>query len=123
MSAKILIDSVAPACKALSNGNFLYWEMGNEPDLYKTSAQGGVRPATWSEADYVKEWNDKLESVKGALRSKCGDAWTSKENFKWFAPSFAGTENSLSPIKSWNAGLDKSGVVAKFSSHKYGPPF
>jgi hypothetical protein len=94
--------------------------MGNEPDLYKTSAQGAVRPSNWNEADYSKEWGDKVAHVKSVLGSACGEAWTSEVNFKWIAPSFAGTKNSLDPIKSWHAGLNKSSVVAKFSSHKCG---
>jgi hypothetical protein len=113
------MDSVQVACKALSHDNFLYWEMGNEPDLFKTSAQGVVRPQSWTEAEYVKEWNDRLSRVKDALKSKCGDEWTSDAKFKWLAPSFAGTGNSLNAIKTWNAGLGKTGVIGKFSSHKY----
>ncbi|KAK3112327.1 hypothetical protein LTR53_011508 [Teratosphaeriaceae sp. CCFEE 6253] len=46
-----LIDSVPYACKALEGGKLLHWELGNEPDLFKTSAQGAVRPATWTEQD------------------------------------------------------------------------
>ncbi|KAF2684717.1 glycoside hydrolase family 79 protein [Lentithecium fluviatile CBS 122367] len=119
VAAKILVDPVSDICKALSDGKLLYWEMGNEPDLYKTSAQGVVRPKSWSEADYVTEWSDKVESIKEALKSECGNAWTSEQKFKWIAPSFAGTKNSLDSVKSWNAGLDKAGVIVKFSSHNY----
>jgi len=46
-----LIDSVPYACKALQDGRLLYWELGNEPDLYKTSAQGPVRPSNWTEQE------------------------------------------------------------------------
>jgi len=92
--------------------------MGNEPDLFKTSAQGIMRPSTWSEVDYVKEWNSKVASVKEALSKSCGDDWVSAQKFKWIAPSFAGTSNSLDAVKSWKAGMDKSGDIAQFSSHK-----
>lgn len=51
-----LLDSVPYACRALDDGRLLHWELGNEPDLYKTSAQGPVRPAWWNEQDYVDEW-------------------------------------------------------------------
>jgi len=93
--------------------------MGNEPDLFKTSAQGIMRPGSWSETDYVKEWNTKIESIKGALSKNCGAEWVSKQRFQWLAPSFAGTGNSLNPLRTWNAQLNKSGVIGKFSSHKY----
>lgn len=46
-----LIDSVPYVCKALEGGKLLHWELGNEPDLFKTSAQGPVRPANWTEQD------------------------------------------------------------------------
>ncbi|KAK5681570.1 hypothetical protein LTS10_006103 [Elasticomyces elasticus] len=46
-----LIDSVGYACKALEGGKLLHWELGNEPDLFKTSSQGPVRPANWTEQD------------------------------------------------------------------------
>lgn len=118
-ATQALVDSIPIACKALSQDNFLYWEMGNEPDLFKTSAQGIVRPKSWTEADYVKEWNDRISTVKSVLKSKCGDEWISDAKFKWLAPSFAGTGNSLNAVKAWNAGLGKSGVIGKFSSHKY----
>lgn len=116
-SAKSLTDSAAHACKALSKDSFLSWEMGNEPDLYK---EQGVRPKSWGEADLVKEWNIKVESVKEALKSACGDDWAGGERFKWVAPSFAGPKNSLDAVKTWKAGLDRSSTVARFSSHKYG---
>ncbi|PVH92704.1 glycoside hydrolase family 79 protein [Periconia macrospinosa] len=118
-AVQALVDSISVACKALSHENFLYWEMGNEPDLFKTSAQGIVRPKSWTEADYVKEWNDRISTVKSVLKSKCGDEWVSDARFKWLAPSFAGTGNSLNAVKSWNAGLGRSGVIGKFSSHNY----
>lgn len=51
-----LIATVILVCKALGNDKLLYWEFGNEPDLFKTSAQGAPRPADWSEQDYVNEW-------------------------------------------------------------------
>lgn len=122
IAATSLTDSVPYACKALSEGNFLYWEMGNEPDLYKTSAQGVMRPKSWDESAYVGEWKAKVSSVKDALDKSCGADWASSCKFQWIAPSFAGTKNSLDAVKSWNAGLDQSGVIAKFSSHKYSPP-
>jgi len=115
-------DSISYACDALSKNNLLGWEMGNEPDLYKTSAQGIVRPASWSEADYVKEWTARVAVVKDELKQKCGEEWVSNQKFKWIAPSFAGTKNSLDAVKAWNAGLDASNRnIAQFSSHKQVP--
>ncbi|KAF2185105.1 glycoside hydrolase family 79 protein [Zopfia rhizophila CBS 207.26] len=119
-AAESTTNSVPVACKALDGDNFLYWEMGNEPDLFKTSAQGIMRPSSWSEQDYVKEWDEEVARVKKALKEKCGAEWVSEKKFKWLAPSFAGTSNSLDAVKSWNAGLkNNSNTIERFSSHNY----
>ncbi|KAF2645814.1 hypothetical protein P280DRAFT_417944 [Massarina eburnea CBS 473.64] len=114
-----ITSSIPYACAALSQGNLLYWEMGNEPDLFKTSAQGIMRLANWTEADYVSDWESRVGTVKSALEKGCGANWTSAEDFKWIAPSFAGTTNSINAVKAWEAGLGDGGGVAKFSSHNY----
>ncbi|ORX97555.1 hypothetical protein BCR34DRAFT_548540 [Clohesyomyces aquaticus] len=110
----------AIACKYLSlNGSFKAWEMGNEPDLFKTSAQGIMRPGSWNEADFVKEWDARVDLVKKSLEKNCGKEWTENANWKWIAPSFAGTGNSLDALKTWKAGLNKREEVVAFSSHNY----
>ena len=114
-----LIDSIPYACKALSDNNFLFWEMGNEPDLYKTSAQGIRRPASWNETDYVKEWNQKISDVNNALKKSCGHDWVLGNQFKWLAPSFAGTNNSLKAVKTWGTPQDPHHYIGRFSSHNY----
>jgi hypothetical protein len=114
VSAKSLTQSAAYACKALSEGSLL--EMGNEPDLYKEQS---VRPKSWSESDYVKDWADKVATVEQVIKSTCGDGSASGGGLKWIAPSFAGTKNSLDAVNAWKAGLGDKSTVAKFSQHKY----
>ena len=109
-----LLQSVAFACKALTNGKLLYWELGNEPDLFKTSAQGVVRPSSWTEKSYVTEWLSLKRSLKDEMKKQCPGS----ENVKWIAPSFAGTGNSLKPVKTWSEGLNADNDIAQFSSHK-----
>ena len=112
-----LIDSVAYACKAL-RGKLAYWELGNEPDLYKTSAQGPVRPSTWHEQDYANEWLHWTRALKVALAKACPDLATDAK-YKYYSPSFAGTGgNSLDPITTWEDGLDTYKDIAIISSHK-----
>jgi hypothetical protein len=112
-----LSASVPYACKALSSGNFAAWEMGNEPDLFK---RWSARPANWDEKGYVEDWKKNVELVRKALEKGCGEEWTTKQRYKWIAPSFAGTgTNGLDVVKTWDAGLKNSGdALAKFSSHK-----
>lgn len=112
-----LIATVPLACKALENGKLAYWELGNEPDLYKTSAQGKVRPPTWNEQDYVNEWLNKTRAIKAAMAQACPNL-TTDALYQYIAPSFAGTANSLDPIKTWHDGLDTDHDIALISSHK-----
>ena len=90
-----------------------YWELGNEPDLYKTSAQGPVRPPTWTELDYVNNWLNGTRTIKEVVSQYCH-----KEPYGYYAPSFAGTHNSLDPIITWSEGLDTDRDIKVISSHK-----
>lgn len=111
----LLLATVPLACKALEGGKLAYWELGNEPDLYKTSAQGVVRPANWNEQDYVDEWIGKSRTIKFVMAQTCPDL----ANYGWIAPSFAGTSYSLDPIITWQDGLFVDDNIALISSHKY----
>lgn len=112
-----LVATVPLACKALSSGNLAYWQLGNEPDLYKTSAQGPVRPAWWNETDYVVEWLNKTRLTKQLVHESCPEL-ISEGNFQFYAPSFGGTANSLNLVTTWAAGLDADGDVGCIDSHK-----
>lgn len=109
-----LVATVPLACQALRNGSLAYWELGNEPDLYKTSAQGIKRPSTWTEPDYVSEWLNKTHIIQQLVTTTCPE-----ETYGYYAPSFAGTKNSLDPIRTWNAGLDTDNDIRLISSHNY----
>lgn len=109
-----LLATVPLACAALENGKLAYWELGNEPDLYKTSAQGIVRPANWTEQSYVDEWLNKTRMMRTIMAQSCPDL-----PFDFIAPSFAGTSNSLDPIITWRDGLDHDKDISLISSHKY----
>ena len=112
------LEATVPlACEALKGGKLAYWELGNEPDLYKTSAQGIIRPSNWTEKDYVDEWLNKTRIFKSLVSENCSD-----EPYSYISPSFAGTKNSLDPIRAWHAGLDTDKDIALISSHKYVPP-
>ena len=113
-----LLATASLACKALEGGKLLHWELGNEPDLYKTSAQGPVRPANWSELDYVDEWLGKTRQMKQVMAGDCPDL-AQNGTYNFIAPSFAGTGNSLDPIITWQDGLDTDRDIALISSHKY----
>ncbi|KAH8691375.1 hypothetical protein BGW36DRAFT_400670 [Talaromyces proteolyticus] len=117
-SLKSLLDTVPLVCKALQGGKLAYWELGNEPDLYKTSSQGIVRPANWTEQGYVDEWLSKSRKIRAALAKSCPEM-AADENYKYIAPSFAGLRNSLDPVKTWEDGLDSDKNIALNSEHDY----
>ncbi|KAL2012885.1 hypothetical protein VTN00DRAFT_410 [Thermoascus crustaceus] len=113
-----VLGTVPHVCKALEGGKLAYWELGNEPDLFKTSSQGIVRPSDWTENDYVNEWLSRTRAIRRAMAKSCpelaGDA-----KYKYIAPSFAGIKNSLDPIKTWQAGLDTDDNIVLNSEHNY----
>lgn len=77
---KVLIESVSYACKALEGGKLLHWELGNEPDLYPTSAQGPVRPPTWNDKWYVRQWLHWTRAIRDAMEEACPELATD-ENY------------------------------------------
>lgn len=108
-----LISTVPLACKALSNDNFAHWELGNEPDLFARQP----RPANWTDGDYVEEWLSKTRIIRHQLSKACPEMLTHGE-YKYIAPSFAGTANLLDPVKTWEAGLNDDQDIGMNSMHK-----
>jgi hypothetical protein len=106
------------ACRALGTDKLLWWEYGNEPDLYSTSAQGPVRPPSWNESTYVSQWFNGTNAIKATLSQAC-PSMISQHKYGYYAPSFAGTSNHLKPVTAWQAGLDVSHDIKIYSIHKY----
>jgi hypothetical protein len=115
-----LLDTVPLACKALGGGKLLWWEYGNEPDLFSTSSQGPVRPSTWNEATYVEQWFNGTREIKSRLAEACPDM-LSNETYGYLSPSFAGVNNHLKPITAFKDGLAGDNDIKLISIHKYGP--
>ena len=112
-----LVGTVPLVCKALGTNKVAYWEMGNEPDLFKTSSQGPVRPSWWNETEYVQEWLNKTRIMRQLVQQNCPDI-IAQGKFEFYAPDFAGTSNSLNLITTWQAGLDADNDIAFIDSHK-----
>jgi Glycosyl hydrolase family 79 C-terminal beta domain len=113
-----LIETVPLVCKALAGDKLASWQLGNEPDLYKTSSQGPVRPSWWNEAAYVQEYLNKTHTIRDIVSRDCPDV-IADGKFKFYSPSFAGTSNSLNLIRAWQAGLDSDHEIAYVDSHNY----
>ncbi|TRX94180.1 hypothetical protein FHL15_004948 [Xylaria flabelliformis] len=113
-----LIQTAAIACKTLGKDKLYWWEYGNEPDLFPTSAQGPVRPANWNESDYVAEWLVATRAIKGVITETCPDL-LGNDTYGYLAPSFAGIGNNLKAPRAWADGLNTDGTVRYFSTHNY----
>ncbi|KAI1314176.1 glycoside hydrolase family 79 protein [Xylaria venustula] len=113
-----LLQTAALACKALGTDKLYWWEYGNEPDLFATSAQGPVRPSNYNESDYVAEWLAGTRAIRGVLAETCPDL-LSNETYGYIAPSFAGVANHLRAPRTWADGLDADGTIRYFSTHNY----
>ncbi|KAK0618177.1 hypothetical protein B0T17DRAFT_618803 [Bombardia bombarda] len=113
-----LLDTVPLACQALSGGKLLWWEYGNEPDLFSTSSQGPVRPSTWNETTYVAQWLNGTRAIKSLIEEHCPDLATN-DTYGYFAPSFGGVGNRLKAQITWADGMNTDGDVKLFSTHNY----
>jgi hypothetical protein len=108
-------DSASYACKAIGS-NLLYWEYGNEPDLFHAS---GYRPRNWTEADYVSEWLNGTNAIEETVKAACPEL----AGVKYMAPSFAGVAANdyftLDPVKAWGEGIDEADNIDIVASHNY----
>ena len=112
------MGTVPLVCKALAGDKLAYWQLGNEPDLFKTSSQGPVRPSWWNETYYVAEYLNKTHIMRDIVSRECPEVILNG-NFKFYSPAFAGTGNSLNLIRTWQAGLDADNEIALIDSHNY----
>lgn len=118
---KSLLATIPLACKALRDGKLAHWELGNEPDLFKTTEPYSVRPASWNESDYVHDWLHKERIIKRKLAQSCPEL-ANNASYSFIAPSFAGPVSgpmySLDAVKVWRSGLNSDRNVALNSMHK-----
>ncbi|CAL5866154.1 uncharacterized protein PFLUO_LOCUS361 [Penicillium psychrofluorescens] len=113
-----LLATVPLACKALGDGKLMHWELGNEPDLFSTSGVFSPRPKNWNESDYVDNWLTKERAIKQKMAHACPEMATDSA-YTYLAPSFAGVDNSLDPVKTWRDGLDSDKNIRLNSVHNY----
>ncbi|KAI1209122.1 glycoside hydrolase family 79 protein [Annulohypoxylon truncatum] len=108
-----LLDTAAVVCKVLNGDKLYLWEYGNEPDLFA----GAVRPSNWNESQYVAEWLNGTRAIKSVFKESCPEL--SEDQYEFLAPSFAGTANHLSAVRTWADGVDVDKDIKLFSSHNY----
>ncbi|OAA54973.1 glycoside hydrolase family 79 protein [Niveomyces insectorum RCEF 264] len=126
-------NSSSSNSSSLTHHRLYTWEYGNEPDLLSTSAQGPTRPPMWNESTYVAQWRNGTRQIWQLVQQHCPDlvrgggghskrlnASVPPPDYAGFmAPSFAGTNNHLKALATWQAGLGADDTVALFSTHNY----
>ncbi|MCJ1417931.1 hypothetical protein MMC32_004276 [Xylographa parallela] len=117
-----LIATVPIACKALGNGKLLWWEYGNEPDLYSNSNPGGpqqFRRGPWGDPEYVFQWQNGTRQIRETLAQACPDMATA-DAYGYIAPSFwLPDNNELTIGGTFSSGLNADNDVKLISFHNY----
>jgi hypothetical protein len=98
-----LLKTVPLACKALRHNKLLWWEYGNEPNLYSTSVP-----------TYIAQWLNGTRTIKQQLAKACPELLTD-DNYGYIAPSLSDT---LRLVPSFHGGLDVDQNIKLISSHK-----
>ncbi|MCJ1287531.1 hypothetical protein MMC26_006883 [Xylographa opegraphella] len=117
-----LLSTVPIACKALGNGKLLWWEYGNEPDLYSNSNPGGpqkLRWGPWGDSEYVSQWQNGTRHIKDVLTQACQDMATA-DAYGYIAPSFwVPDNNELTIAGTFSSGLNVDNDIKLISFHNY----
>ena len=119
-----LLATVPLACAALGNGKLLWWEFGNEPDLYTGSGGGKPlrEPGTWGDNLYVNQWLNGTQQIKSSLQQACPDM-VSAENYGYVGPSFWVPSNGdMSASGVFSSGLNTAQDIKLVTFHKYVSP-
>ena len=118
-----LLATVSMACRALGNGKLLWWEYGNEPDLYSNSGVDGeagqLRSPSWSDSIYVSQWQNGTRQIQDILAQAC-PSMASGDSYGYIAPSFWTPDNNeLTIAGTWDSGLNTDNDIKQISFHKY----
>ncbi|KWF83500.1 hypothetical protein WL93_21890 [Burkholderia diffusa] len=83
-------SEVAYATVALGS-SLIGFELGNEPDLY---ASTGLRPSTYTFADFLNEWNTDAAAIRSAVPTAVFAGPASSWDYKKYTVPFAQAERS-----------------------------
>ena len=104
-----LLDTVPVACKALE-GRLLWWEYGNEPDLYP-------RPSSaWNDTTYVADWRNGTAAIQKQIARAC-PTMAAGDAYGYVGPSLLGT-NNLHPTELYQIGLNDNGFIKQNTMHQ-----
>jgi hypothetical protein len=91
-------------------------EIGNEVDLY---VQQEVRPPSWRESDYVREWLSFSDAITRRVLE--GNDFGINPNHIWQAPVLANAqgEDGFTVAKAFREGIDRHSNIKSVSIHHY----
>ena len=114
--------TVPLVCNVLADADrFLYWEYGNEPNLYATPSRGVVDVADWTDARYVDTWTNGTAVIRAQLQADPRCASLAGAAFGFIGPSIwlPSPRGAISLDEVWSAGLDATGLIELISMHRY----
>jgi Glycosyl hydrolase family 79 C-terminal beta domain len=108
-------------CQALADGRFLYWEYGNEPNLYQTQSHGYVDAASWTAQSYLQQWQNGTSVIKEQLQADPNCAELAGSDFGFIGPSLwiPASHPTLTLGSVWSAGLDSADDLRMIAMHRY----
>ncbi|KAL3427446.1 glycoside hydrolase family 79 protein [Phlyctema vagabunda] len=111
-----LVQTISLACKALQNGNLLWWEYSNEADLYPTSPARILRTGDWNYTTFLDEWRNGTSAIKQEINASCPNL-TSNASYGYVGPSYA--YRGLDPVATFENGLNENGSIKLITMHHY----
>ncbi|RDW82571.1 hypothetical protein BP6252_03683 [Coleophoma cylindrospora] len=111
-----LLQTIPLACSALESGNLLWWEYGNEPDLYPTSPARVLRTGAWNYSIYLDQWKNGTAAIEAGIKTSCPNL-TSTEEYGYVGPSYA--YRGLDPSATFASGLNENGTIKQITMHHY----
>jgi hypothetical protein len=113
-----LQNALAEARHALNaiGGNLEAIEIGNEPDLYISQ---GVRPSSWTEADYVQEWHSFAGPISEQVLNNNSNGIDSSVIYQALAFSSVDAGSGFTIEQAFDDGIDAGNNVKSVSAHHY----
>ena len=113
-----LQNALAEARHALNviGSNLEAFEIGNEPDLYISQ---GVRPPSWTEADYVREWQSFAGSISQQVLGNNSHGIDSGVIYQALGFSSVDAGSGFTIEQAFDDGIDANKNVKIVSAHHY----
>lgn len=110
-----LIETIPLACAALQNDNLLWWEYGNEPDVYAGGQPVLLRKGAWNYSLFLDQWKNGTAAIKAGLATAC-PSLNNDADYGYVGPSYA--YRSFNPPATFADGLNENGTIKLIAMHQ-----